>query len=69
VAQASPLWPQTSIQQLLSNNRAWVAAKVKEDPGFFKAQLSTHKPQYLFIGCSDARLSVQNMLGLEVRAA
>ena len=27
--------------------------------------MNAHKPEYLFIGCSDARLSVQNMLGLE----
>eukprot|EP00611_Tribonema_gayanum_P021884 TRINITY_DN4300_c0_g1_i1.p1 TRINITY_DN4300_c0_g1~~TRINITY_DN4300_c0_g1_i1.p1 ORF type:complete len:383 (-),score=157.87 TRINITY_DN4300_c0_g1_i1:603-1706(-) len=64
--ESSPLWPQTNIGMLLDNNRRWVERKLTEDPDFFKNQLSVHKPEYLFIGCSDARLSVQNMLGLEM---
>ena len=40
----------------------WVAQKTAEDPEFFKKLASVHKPEFLFIGCSDARLSVQHML-------
>lgn len=40
----------------------WVAQKTADDPEFFKKLASVHKPEFLFIGCSDARLSVQHML-------
>ncbi|CAN0421849.1 unnamed protein product, partial [Discosporangium mesarthrocarpum] len=43
----------------------WVAEKKKSDPDFFTRLGQVHKPEFLFIGCSDARLSVQHMLGLE----
>jgi hypothetical protein len=56
------------VSYLLENNRRWVHNKTQEDPDFFKRQVAAHHPEYLFIGCSDARLSVQNMLGLEVYA-
>jgi hypothetical protein len=54
------------VSYLLANNKRWVHNKTQEDPDFFKRQALGHHPEYLFIGCSDARLSVQNMLGLEV---
>ncbi|CAM9238439.1 unnamed protein product, partial [Ascophyllum nodosum] len=60
-----PIWNQAPITHLLENNKKWVEQKNAEDPDFFKRLASVHKPEYLFIGCSDARLSVQHMLGCE----
>lgn len=40
----------------------WVAGVKAEDPDYFKRLASIHTPEHLFIGCSDARLSVQSML-------
>lgn len=47
-----------SIAQLLDNNRKWVHACTCNDPGFFERIAGEHKPQYLYIGCSDARVPV-----------
>lgn len=40
----------------------WVSSVKAEDPDYFKRLASIHTPEHLFIGCSDARLSVQSML-------
>jgi hypothetical protein len=68
-AQVHPIWDPSDVSYLLANNKRWVHNKTQEDPDFFKRQALGHHPEYLFIGCSDARLSVQNMLGLEVHTA
>ncbi|CAM9537647.1 unnamed protein product [Chrysoparadoxa australica] len=54
-----------SVEDLLKNNAKWVEERTSSDPDYFKRMASTHKPEYFFIGCSDARLSVQQMLGCE----
>jgi carbonic anhydrase len=62
----NPLWNQEPLDYLLDNNKRWVQWKVGNDPDFFKKLSASHKPEFLYIGCSDARLSVQHMLGLEL---
>lgn len=42
--------------ELLSGNKKWASAKVKEDPEFFKRLQSMQRPEYLWIGCSDSRV-------------
>lgn len=45
-----------SIEQLLEKNRCWADDCTSADPGFFKRIASEHRPRYLYIGCSDARV-------------
>jgi carbonic anhydrase len=45
-----------NIEQLLENNRRWVDQCTADDPAFFQRIASEHKPRYLYIGCSDARV-------------
>ncbi|CAM9279750.1 unnamed protein product [Hapterophycus canaliculatus] len=59
-----PVWNRPSLDHLLENNKKWVSSVKAEDPDYFKRLASIHTPEHLFIGCSDARLSVQSMLGL-----
>lgn len=46
-----------SIDNLLEKNRKWVAEKTSEDPNFFEQFVHGQSPNYLFIGCSDSRVS------------
>ena len=46
-----------SINRLLEKNKAWVAEKTAEDPNFFAQFADGQQPNYLFIGCSDSRVS------------
>jgi carbonic anhydrase len=45
-----------SHRRILENNRQWVADTLQSDPEFFKRLAAEHRPHYLFIGCSDARV-------------
>ena len=44
------------FSQILDRNRTWVSERTAEDPRFFARLAAEHKPQFLFIGCSDARV-------------
>ena len=53
------------LQRILDNNRHWIQEKKKEDPEFFSNLSKIHSPKYLYIGCSDSRLPVHQILGLK----
>jgi carbonic anhydrase len=45
------------VTQLMLHNRAWAAEQLDEDPDFFSRHVSDQKPVFLWIGCSDSRVS------------
>ena len=51
--------------QLLSNNRAWAAERVKRDPTFFTRLSAQQAPAFLWIGCSDSRVPANEIVGLD----
>ena len=51
-------------QQILRNNRKWVAEKIKEDAHFFKRLSQGQSPPLLWIGCADSRVPANEILGL-----
>jgi carbonic anhydrase len=53
-----------SIQDLLNANREWAAALVAEDPEFFARLSEAQKPEILWIGCSDSRITPTSSVGL-----
>ena len=53
----------TGVQQILKNNRQWVADKNAQDPEFFQRLAKGQKPKYLFIGCSDSRVPASGITG------
>lgn len=53
-----------SIEQLLANNKSWAQKCLKENPHYFQDLLKIQKPQYLWIGCSDARVPANTIVGL-----
>ncbi len=52
------------LNDLLNNNKNWVASQLQSDPDFFTQLASTHAPKYLWIGCSDARVPANTIVGL-----
>lgn len=44
-------------KQLLLANRAWAVELTDENADFFSRQVAGQKPQFLWIGCSDSRVS------------
>ena len=49
--------------QLLENNRDWVAKKLDENPEFFDKLAQGQKPPLLWIGCSDSRVPANEIIG------
>ena len=52
------------LKHLFDNNRAWAADVARRDPGFFSQLRSQHAPEYLWIGCSDARVPANEIVGV-----
>jgi carbonic anhydrase len=55
----------SSTHELLENNRRWVRAHTAADPAFFVRRAGEHKPRFLWIGCSDARVPADLITGTE----
>jgi len=55
----------TDVDQLFKNNRTWAAKMVEKDPDFFMRLKKTHAPEFLWIGCSDARVPANELIGLQ----
>lgn len=53
----------SSIQEILANNRQWVADKNAQDPEYFQRMANGQQPKYLFIGCSDSRVPASGITG------
>ena len=51
-------------QQLLVNNREWAASIREVDPQYFARLSALQTPSYLWIGCSDARIPANQIIGL-----
>jgi carbonic anhydrase len=51
------------IQDIIENNKKWVATKNAEDPEFFQRLANGQQPRYLFIGCSDSRVPASGITG------
>lgn len=54
-----------TLDQLLDRNVAWADAKTRDDPGFFRRMAEQQTPAYLWIGCSDSRVTANDVLGLD----
>lgn len=44
-------------KQLLLANKAWASELIEENPTFFARQTAGQRPDFLWIGCSDSRVS------------
>jgi carbonic anhydrase len=54
-----------SYERLLLENKAWAAEKVSEDPDFFQRLVHLQTPEFLWIGCSDSRVSANEITGTQ----
>ncbi|MGQ0711602.1 MAG: carbonic anhydrase [Rhodoferax sp.] len=54
-----------SLDHLLDRNVQWVTEKTRNDPGFFRRLAEQQRPQYLWIGCSDSRVTANDVLRLD----
>jgi hypothetical protein len=51
------------ILNVFQQNREWVDARTAADPDFFAVGGKRHKPKYMWIGCADARVPANEIMG------
>jgi len=51
------------IEELLANNRAFVAEQLQLDPAYFDKLAEGQHPEFLWIGCSDSRVPPDRITG------
>lgn len=54
-----------AYDQIFENNRQWVAEKKAGDHDFFKKLAEGQDPDFLYIGCSDSRVTAEEMMGAQ----
>ncbi len=52
------------IKYIFQNNQNWVSQKIKADKDYFKKLSVSQSPEILYIGCSDSRVSAEEMMGV-----
>ena len=52
------------LQELIDNNARWADAITRRDPDFFAKLARQQTPEYLWIGCSDARVPANEIVGM-----
>ncbi|PKR79801.1 carbonic anhydrase [Brumimicrobium salinarum] len=52
------------ISEIFENNRAWVTKKLNLDPNYFENLSQGQKPDVLYIGCSDSRVTAEELMGV-----
>ncbi|RMW30220.1 Carbonic anhydrase, partial [Pseudomonas syringae pv. antirrhini] len=52
------------LQDLIDNNARWADAINQEDPEFFAKLARQQTPEFLWIGCSDARVPANEIVGM-----
>jgi carbonic anhydrase len=53
------------IQQIFKNNTKWVREKLNIDPGYFENLSRGQDPDILYIGCSDSRVTAEELMGVK----
>lgn len=54
-----------TLDELFDRNVAWALRKTEEDPTYFVRMAERQSPRYLWIGCSDSRVTANDVLGLD----
>lgn len=54
-----------NFQKIFENNKEWVAQKLAVMPDYFEKLAKGQHPEYLYIGCSDSRVTAEDLMGVQ----
>lgn len=54
-----------NIQDVFKNNQSWIEEKLKIDPQYFEKLSKGQNPEFLYIGCSDSRVTAEDIMGIQ----
>ena len=53
------------LEKVFQNNENWIANKLEKDPNYFSELSKVQAPDILYIGCSDSRVTAEDMMGVQ----
>ncbi len=53
------------IKKIFNNNEKWISAKLETDKHFFEKLSKGQEPEFLYIGCSDSRVTAEELMGIQ----
>lgn len=53
------------IQKVFTNNEAWIQEKLALNPDYFEQLAKGQSPEFLYIGCSDSRVTAEDLMGIQ----
>jgi carbonic anhydrase len=53
------------LQQVFINNEHWIKEKLASDPAYFEHLAKGQSPEFLYIGCSDSRVTAEDLMGIK----
>jgi len=55
----------TTYDEIFENNQKWIEEKKATNADFFKKLAEGQNPNFLYIGCSDSRVTAEELMGVE----
>jgi len=52
------------IKNVFENNKTWIKEKLSIDPNYFQKLSEGQQPNILYIGCSDSRVTAEELMGV-----
>ncbi len=53
------------IDKIFENNKAWIVEKLAIDENYFENLSKGQNPEFLYIGCSDSRVTAEDLMGMQ----
>lgn len=53
------------VEKVFANNEKWIAEKLAADADYFENLSKGQSPEILYIGCSDSRVTAEDLMGVQ----
>lgn len=53
------------FNKIFTSNKKWIADKLAINPNYFNDLSKGQSPEFLYIGCSDSRVTAEDLMGLQ----
>ncbi len=54
-----------NFNRIFENNEKWIADKISVNPNYFEQLAKGQSPEFLYIGCSDSRVTAEDLMGVK----
>lgn len=55
----------SKIEKIFENNKAWISEKLSVNENYFENLSKGQNPEFLYIGCSDSRVTAEDLMGVQ----